>query len=306
MAWLRSSTTRKYFTAVLAASSFTAFACAQELQLDIAAVAAAGPPPIPSIATNAPFQTVYFDAAMVEQQAAAEQSTDPATPFIKVKRAAYDPQWVGKHPVPTPETDEAFLAFSSFSSVALAAPTPAGYTNTFKNLKAMNNALGYMGYTLLDEYSVPECSKKCAAINGCAAFNVAFERSPSKDLSPKTGACEQPDTTTLIKFTARNALNDGRWRNGYHVVVASSNGYVNQTVNSVENYTGPTFLGVRAISAPNDCNGKSTFVGYQYWNDGKPFDTRRCGAACTAQTGANPSAPCRIFNTYVISKNGQP
>lgn len=44
--------------------------------------------------------------------------------------------------------------------------------NTFKNLQAENNALGYMGYTLMDSYDVLGCSQKCDAINGCSAFNV--------------------------------------------------------------------------------------------------------------------------------------
>lgn len=132
------------FTSALLASAF-GLASAQESQLDIAAIAAAGPPPSPSIATNAPAQTVVYNAAGASQSAAAEQSAHPdskrATP---VKRAACDPQWAGKGPVPSPDTDQAFLSYSAFSDAANAAPTPAGYTNTFKNLKAMNNALGYV------------------------------------------------------------------------------------------------------------------------------------------------------------------
>ncbi|CAK1367665.1 hypothetical protein CB0940_11561 [Cercospora beticola] len=300
----------KYLAAALAASVTV---LAADLQLDIAVVAAAGAPPTPSIAQDAPSQTIHYDAAAIQQQAAAEQKADPATPATKFKRAACDPLWAGKGPIPNPDTSEAFLDFADLSNAALAAPTPAGYTNTFKNLKAMNNALGYMGYDLLDKYDAVECSKKCDVRDGCAAFNIAFERHPSIDPSPKGGACDNPPSTTLIKcvywggpVTARNAVNDGQWRTDFRVVIAGSNGYVNQTVDTVQGYTGPNFLGSRAISAPSDCNDKSTFVGFQYWNDGKPFDARRCGAACTAQTNANPSAPCRFFNTYVISKNRQP
>lgn len=36
----------------------------------------------------------------------------------------------------------------------------------------MNNAMGYMGFTLMDTYDVTACSQKCNAIDGCAAFNV--------------------------------------------------------------------------------------------------------------------------------------
>lgn len=50
--------------------------------------------------------------------------------------------------------------------------------------------------------------------------DAAFERSPSKDPSPKGGACDQPPTTTFIKcvfwggpVTAANAVNSGQYRN---------------------------------------------------------------------------------------------
>ncbi|KAF2173537.1 hypothetical protein M409DRAFT_15817 [Zasmidium cellare ATCC 36951] len=279
-----------------------------EPQFDVAMIAEAGPPPSPSIATNVPAQTIVYDAVAVESSAAAEQTSDPS----KVKRNACDPQQAGAGPVPSPDTDSAFVTYSAFVSAASAAPTPSGYVNTFKNFNAMNNALGYMGFTLLDTYDVPLCSRNCDAINGCAAFNVAFERSPSKDPSPSGGNCEQPPTTTLIKcvfwggpVTSANAVNNGQWRNNYHVVIAGSNGYVNQTVDYCSGYGDPQFLGSNAISAPNDCNGQSTYIGNQYWNDGQPFDSRRCAAACNAQTQANQNTPCRFFNTYVISRNGQ-
>lgn len=88
------------------------------------------------------------------------------------KRDACNPQWLGHGPVPTPNTAEAFFSYASFSEAALAAPAPSGYANTFKNLNAVNNALGYMGFTLMETYDVTACSQKCDAIDGCAAFNV--------------------------------------------------------------------------------------------------------------------------------------
>lgn len=51
---------------------------------------------------------------------------------------------------------------------------------------------------------------------------------------------------------------------------------MNQTVDYCSGYGDPQFLGSNAISAPNDCNGQSTYIGNQYWNDGQPFDSRRC------------------------------
>lgn len=157
----------KLLTGTLAAAAFyrstLADTTTSESQFDVAMVAEAGPPPSPSIATNVPSQTVVFNAAAVESSAAAQQTSNPS----KVKRNACDPQQAGAGPVPSPDTDSAFVSYSAFASAASAAPTPSGYINTFKNFKAMNNALGYMGFTLLDSYDVQACSRKCDAINGC-------------------------------------------------------------------------------------------------------------------------------------------
>lgn len=190
--------------------STAVLAAAADPQLDIAAVADAGPPPQPTIATNAHDQTVPYDATSASAAAAATQSAQAfdtvadgsavgSAPGSKVKRAACDPQWTGKGPVPSPDTASAFLAYAPFASLASAAPTPTGYNLAFKNLQAENNALGYMGFTLLDTYDTNLCASKCNEIYGCNAFNIAFERSPSKDPSPKGGACDQPPTTTFIK-----------------------------------------------------------------------------------------------------------
>ena len=72
-------------------------------QLDIAAIAQAGPPPEPSIAINVPEQKVTYDGPAVESAAAAQQSSAAtSTGATKVKRAACDPQWTGKGSVPSP------------------------------------------------------------------------------------------------------------------------------------------------------------------------------------------------------------
>ncbi|KAF1929530.1 uncharacterized protein M421DRAFT_59878 [Didymella exigua CBS 183.55] len=303
--------------------SAAALAVAAGPQLDIAAIEAAGPPPQPTIATNAHDQKVSYDATSASAAAAATQSaqafdtqTGPAdgstSDGSKVKRAVCDPQWTGKGPVPSPDTASAFLAYGPFASSANAAPTPTGYNLAFKNLQAGNNALGYMGFTLLDTYDTDLCASKCNEIYGCSAFNIAFERSPSKDPSPKGGACDQPPTTTFIKcvfwggpVTIANAVNSGQYRNEYQVVIAGSNGYVNKSSDIVPGYGPGNYLDGKVIVAPNDCNDATTYIGNQYWNDGKPFDTARCAAACSAQTEANPATPCRFFNTYIINKNNQ-
>lgn len=163
--------------------STIALVAAADPQLDIAAIDAAGPPPQPTIATNAPGQKVSYDATSASAAAAATQSAqafdteaDPASGSTaggsKVKRAACDPQWTGKGPVPNPDTASAFLAYAPFASAASAAPTPTGYNLAFKNLQAENNALGYMGFTLLDSYDTKLCASKCNEIYGCNAFNI--------------------------------------------------------------------------------------------------------------------------------------
>lgn len=55
---------------------------------------------------------------------------------------------------------------------------------------------GYLGFTNLASYDSEKCASKCNAISGCAAFNLYFERDPTKD--PGTG-CENPSSTTNIK-----------------------------------------------------------------------------------------------------------
>jgi hypothetical protein len=159
------------FVAAALLSSTFAQTATNENQLDLPAIIAAGPPPEPSIAINVATQTVEFDLPAAEAAAAADQSA-VAISSSKVKRNVCDAQIQGAGPVPSPDTDQAFLDLKDFSAAATNAKTPKGYKNTFQDLKAENNALGYMGYTLLDSYDVQLCSEKCDAINGCAAFNV--------------------------------------------------------------------------------------------------------------------------------------
>ena len=64
-------------------------------------------------------------------------------------------------------------------------------------------------------------------------------------------------------MSTANAVNDGQWRNNYHVVNAGSNGYTNQTVDDVTGYTLPGYLGSRILNPPNDCHGQSSLVSSQ-------------------------------------------
>lgn len=56
--------------------------------------------------------------------------------------------------------------------------------------------------------------------------------------------------------TQSNALNNGQYRNQFHVVIAGSNGYVNRSIDTPIGYTAPTYLRNSVVNAPaTDCAG---------------------------------------------------
>lgn len=110
-------------------------------QIDISAVAQAGPSPVPVIATNVTSQVIKYNHVAVEKTAAAEQSAEATSDGVH-KRAACDPQWLGSGPVPTPDTVEAFQQNEAMKDAANNAPTPPGYKLAYRNLNATANALG--------------------------------------------------------------------------------------------------------------------------------------------------------------------
>jgi hypothetical protein len=77
------------------------------------------------------------------------------------------------------DSDQAFLDDKYYSDIALAASSPTGYTEAFKNLQASNNALGYLGFSLMSSYDTSICAARCDKVNGCQAVNIYFERDPS-------------------------------------------------------------------------------------------------------------------------------
>ncbi|KEQ57716.1 uncharacterized protein M437DRAFT_31513, partial [Aureobasidium melanogenum CBS 110374] len=133
----------------------------------------------------------------------------------------------------TPDSDTAFLADKYYSDAAAAAQAPAGYTEAFKNLNASNNALGYLGFSLMSSYNPSVCAARCDKVNGCQAINIYFERDPTVD--PNDASCADSYGKSYVQIkcvywggpvTASNALNFGQYRNKFHVVIAGSNGYV--------------------------------------------------------------------------------
>ncbi|KAI4854238.1 hypothetical protein E4T44_00300 [Aureobasidium sp. EXF-8845] len=214
----------------------------------------------------------------------------------------------------SPDTDQGFIADTYYPGIALAASPPTGYTEAFKNSNASNNALGYLGFSLMSSYDTSVCAARCDKVNGCLAINIYFERDPSVD--PNDASCVDPTSYTQIKcvywggpVTLSNALNFGQYRNKFHVVIAGSNGYVSKSIDTPAGYTALTYLGNSIINAPNtDCAGYPNLLNNMLWPTG-PFDAGRCAAACSAYN-ANPPASgvpqtCRFFNTYVLKGNGK-
>ncbi|KAK5118683.1 hypothetical protein LTR85_007889 [Meristemomyces frigidus] len=293
----------------------------------------AAPNPTYSTALGVSAQTVTYNPTTIVQAATADitsvtvEVTDVATstPGGVEKRSVTTAatsgcstaaaQATGAGPVPSPDTASAFLAYPSFSAVASAAPTPPGYTNTFTNQQASNNAYGYLGYTTLKTYDTVTCASKCNAINGCMGINIYYERDPS--VTPGTG-CDDPPSTTNIKcvfwggeVTADSLNNLGQYRDQFQVVMAGSNGYMNTTLVPLTGYTEPTYLGNAAINAPYDAQGYNSYMGSTIFSVG-PFNASLCADYCTAQnlynlahppSDGSPVQTCQFFNTYILYVN---
>jgi hypothetical protein len=94
------------------------------------------------------------------------------------------------------------------------------------------------------------------------------------------------------------------------VLIAGSNGYTNNTIAAPAGYSDAIYYGTRAIDAPLDAQGYSTFIASKIFTG--PFDARLCAAACDAQTQSainnpstdgTPAKKCVFFNTYIINLN---
>ncbi|GAB7343586.1 hypothetical protein MBLNU457_1588t1 [Dothideomycetes sp. NU457] len=272
---------------------------------------------IPVVGIKAQATTVDYNPTTASAAVASSVSAVGLSKRDILARSACEPQPTGALPPALPDNVDTFMNNPYYSAAAYGAVTPTGYTNTFTNLDASNNAYMYMGYTTLESYDVQGCSAKCDAIDGCEAFNIYFERDPTVD--PDQTSCPNPPSTINIKcvfwggpVSASNANNYGQWRASFQVAIAGSNGYVNNSIATPEGYTTPTPLGNAAINAPLDCNGDNTYMGYKLFQN-QPFDIALCAAACSAQTQYNLAHPpqdgqpmtCQFFNTYILLKNGE-
>jgi len=165
----------------------------------------------------------------------------------------------------------------------------------------------------LQTYDTQACASQCTASYGCQAFNIYFERDPTVD--PNDPSCSNPPSTTNIKcvlwagpVTAANANNAGRYAEDFQVVIAGSNGYVNNSIAAPSGFSQPSYLGNSGINAVNQCNGgNSGFVQSTTFTSG-PFDVHLCATACTQQnqyvSSQGGTQTCTYFDTYILYKNG--
>ncbi|KAI4738587.1 hypothetical protein E4T50_10971 [Aureobasidium sp. EXF-12298] len=312
----------------LAIQGFAALAvampAARPQEIDINLVLNAPEPVTYDPAVGATAQVVSYDYTSLVAQATAPATSvtsDVAATATAIEKrgAACTSLAPGASGAPTysPDTPAAFASNSDFASVALNAPVPTGYTQTFSNVNASNNAYGYLGFTTLSTFDTAKCAAKCNAIYGCLSFNLYFERDPSVDPGSGASGCENPASVTYIKcvfwggpVSKSNANNYGQYRNQFQVLIAGSNGYQNNTLAAPAGYSDAIYYGTRAIDAPLDAQGYSTFIASKIFTG--PFDARLCAAACDAQTqyaidnpsaDGTPSKKCQFFNTYIINLN---
>lgn len=149
------------------------------------------------------------------------------------------------------------------------------------------------------------------------SVNIYFERDPSVD--PGSGTtCQNPSSTNNIKcvfwggpINSGNANNAGQYRNQFQVVIAGSNGYVNNTIAQVPGYTTAVDLGTSAINAPYDTYGFNSYMGSAIFNNG-PFNASLCAQACTTKsqyalanppTDGSPVQTCQVSSPRRTSKH---
>lgn len=228
--------------------------------------------------------TLTYAPTAAAAQVSALVLANPGDSVLKQRSSVNDTQCAVQ---PSPDdTAENFLSNPEFSSAATSAQAPTGYDTAYINLNASSQGIyGYMGYSVLDAYDVSTCSARCDAILGCQSINIYFERDPTVDQA----GCSDPPSETVIKcvyyggpVTAASATNDGQWRLDFQVVIAGSNGYVNNSIATPAGYQAPVFLGDAAINAPSDCNNQDTYMGVKIFTTGV-FDIGKCAAACSSQ-----------------------
>jgi len=135
-----------YLLAGLLASQAAALPSPQALDFDV--IADLPPAPTPTIAIGVLSQAVVVNTkaalssvvgAMATEVAASGNNSDVSD---KIKRDVICPTLpAGCGPTTSPDTPSAFLANPAYSSAALSAPIPTGYTQVYSNLNASTSTV---------------------------------------------------------------------------------------------------------------------------------------------------------------------
>lgn len=303
----------------LSAFAGLALALPQPQFLNFAEVAAA---PIPTV-TGPPIfaasnQTSVYNGTSAQLSAVADvnstylnaKRSQPSAAAVDITApCAAQPNLNG--PTAFPNTVSGFQNSLLFSSVAMLAFAPSGYTRSFTNYDGSMTGAGYLGYYSLSSYNVQACAAYCNSVATCLSFNVFYERDPT--LNP-ADACPNPAAGTAIKCSLwgvpaskASASNMGQYRDQFQVVIAGSNGYTltNPIAASIPQFN-PADVLAGAI------NNAATYIGSEYYS--QPYDSSVCAAVCQATTAKNRAAtlaqgggsytPCNYYNSFVLSQNG--
>jgi len=213
---------------------------------------------------------------------------------------------------------------SALRLAAQAAKAPEGYTQSFKDLTASTEQIGYLTYKNIEStkgYDVDACAAFCDSEKYCLGFNIYYERDPND--------CDSAKPQTNLKCSIygypvaeKSATNQGQFRGDFQVVITGSNGYSKldkskcKPAGPVAGFKAPKDLDA-AINAPLiQKYGKDydTYNGMRLFNT-NPYDPSLCAAACDAQTEFDSKhivdkdgnyKPCNFFTSYVLTKNGVP
>jgi hypothetical protein len=130
---------------------------------------------------------------------------------------------------PVVDTPDGFLNDAVFSAIARGAPTPLHYIRVYVNEHGATQFGRFLAYHELAMYNTNDCARRCDETEGCDAFNIYLERTPTLDPGPD---CENSFSSTTIKCNLwGNQLNASdertepyiRW--AFVVEVAASNAY---------------------------------------------------------------------------------
>ncbi|GAB7362454.1 hypothetical protein MBLNU230_g2776t1 [Neophaeotheca triangularis] len=193
---------------------------------------------------------------------------------------------------------------AAYSADAQGAVAPQGYRESFRDLQASVESIGYMGLRTLTAYDPNLCAVHCKSGEGCVAFTIFHEDNTCSNPPSQQTKC------TLYGFpvSASSATNKGQGS----IKIAGSNGYTRDPISpSITKYQPPTPL-TCAINAPLDpVTGKNTFVGSTAFKTNQ--DPAQCAAVCNTHNQFHASRPnptdgtypaCNFFNSYILYKNG--